>query len=339
MSSRSSLFTPSLDKRKHYNTTELHRPRLAKHADLERHLDRLEESLNAEFEQYFANTLNLSVRDPIPSSPNRPLSGASFEHPHQQQQQQQQQQQKQQKSDASILDRLLNEQIPQVLDAQPPFSPHDQSLRLTDASFHSDREILGDIMKQSFGGGIPDHFQFDEQYNVAPLLNPPQLEDPTPNRTLSPGQYFGARSLPLNSFDDVWQSDTKKHRPLSPHSEKDISAGDVFPEYESDSLEDTFKSLPESLKRGPECHINTLQLDHLRSLLHDKTRSFTDTRSTSNPRASSASYHTNMAHSSIPASASSSLHSHPSPKPHAKQPPPTKPRCVWCAADQQCGMG
>lgn len=212
MSSRSSLLGPSLDKRRHYNTTELQRPRLANHAELERHLDRLEASLNAEFEQYFANTLNLSARDPIPSPPKRPLSGTSFG----------QQQQKQQKSDASILDRLLNEPIPQVLDAQPPFSPHDQSLRLTDASFHSDREILGDIMKQPFGDVIPDHSQFDERYNVSPLLNP-QLEDPTPSRPVSPGHYFGARSLPLDSFDDVWQSESKVGCDTVSHWDTDIA--------------------------------------------------------------------------------------------------------------------
>ncbi|KAL0088081.1 hypothetical protein F4703DRAFT_1844174 [Phycomyces blakesleeanus] len=130
----------------------------------------------------------------------------------------------------SILADL--EKIPLVADMRPPFENNTEH-GLSDVSVHSDNDILGDVLKRTENetDSWEDHHEHnmvDDDYNVKPLRNrvgthrnsdkDEDLDENgrsiwdqessnlkgVPERLMSPGQYFGARSLPLQSINDLW---------------------------------------------------------------------------------------------------------------------------------------
>ncbi|KAI8143549.1 hypothetical protein BJV82DRAFT_668593 [Fennellomyces sp. T-0311] len=202
-------------------------------SSLYKDLDRLERSLDADM-QHLVGPLNNSLLDSVHEETST----------------------KQDDSEVSILREL--EQVPFVGDIRPPFGSRETSFRgLSDVSTHSDRDILGDILKKrpsrSSNGSkeryIPNQELVDEKYSVTPLVNPAvttaksrKSGSPSHQRAMSPGEYFGKRSLPLDSFDKIWD----KPPAASPtYSHKNsISYND------DDMLLQSFKSLPHSLSHN-----------------------------------------------------------------------------------------
>lgn len=137
-------------------------------------------------------------------------------------------------NDLDQLERSVEAEFEQYMNQARSFpfqEEHEQATRehpeLENASVHSDYEILGaDLLEQ-----VNDDFDLDnaswqrymenndvdDNYNVKPLRNNTNIsfrreenkgeyaENQCFSGTTSPGQYFGARSLPLNSLDNVWQ--------------------------------------------------------------------------------------------------------------------------------------
>jgi hypothetical protein len=94
--------------------------------------------------------------------------------------------------------------------------------KLKSASDHSDYDLLGAELLDQVNDDLNldndswrqylENNDVDEKYNVKPLRNNntsllKEEEDEiyTDSRNTSPGEYFGARSLPLNSMDNVWE--------------------------------------------------------------------------------------------------------------------------------------
>ncbi|KAI9490423.1 hypothetical protein BDB00DRAFT_875323 [Zychaea mexicana] len=208
----------------------------------------------------------------------------------------------------SILRGL--EQVPFVGDILPPFGSRPSSAQggLSDASIHPDKDILGDILTRSQhgmsggnsssrygnGGGssdgsngkkpawIPNQDLVDEKYSVTPLINPAitsnrrrQREQrlgtssSPPPRTMSPGQYFAARSLPLDSFDEIWDNtnleiDHKTSTKNDSNNKKKVrstvalsikSSRKNSKTYDNDDLLlQSFKLLPHSLSHNYKVH-------------------------------------------------------------------------------------
>ncbi|KAG1077727.1 hypothetical protein G6F42_024658 [Rhizopus arrhizus] len=105
-----------------------------------------------------------------------------------------------------------------------PFKQDDKSL--DDASVHSDYEILGeesadllnqDVEQEDIDDGDNDSWQrylanrhSDEHYNVKPLRDPSFSK--SHSRSTSPGEYFGARSLPFNhDWQEQAEADHRTH--------------------------------------------------------------------------------------------------------------------------------
>ncbi|KAI9030819.1 hypothetical protein CLU79DRAFT_357691 [Phycomyces nitens] len=103
----------------------------------------------------------------------------------------------------SILADL--ERIPFVADMRPPFNNTEHGL--SDVSVHSDNEILGDVLKRTEDDDSweDNHEQnmVDDDYNSIWDQETSNSKG-VPERLMSPGQYFGARSLPLESINDLW---------------------------------------------------------------------------------------------------------------------------------------
>jgi hypothetical protein len=101
-----------------------------------------------------------------------------------------------------------------------PFHQSRDHPALKDASVHSDYDILGAELLDKVNVELAEddeswhryleRNEVDDNYNVKPLRNKQGSvgsSDQYYNGTNSPGAYFAARSLPLNSMDNVWQQE------------------------------------------------------------------------------------------------------------------------------------
>ncbi|KAI8084238.1 uncharacterized protein B0P05DRAFT_570205 [Gilbertella persicaria] len=132
-------------------------------------------------------------------------------------------------TDLDQLERSVEAEFEQYLNQARSFPFHKD---LRDASVHSDRDILGsEILDQMKSDSHVSHPSgVDEHYNVRPLRN-----TTSKSRSISPGAYFGARSLPLSSIDRAWLK------------QNDLSSTHLKTETES-LLTSRFKSLPKSIQ-------------------------------------------------------------------------------------------
>lgn len=157
--------------------------------NLYKHLDKLEASVNADFEKYAAETLARS----FPVRQENMSRGEEVE----------ENGYEEEEEEEAILGDL--EHVPFVGDTRPPFGS-DSIHGLSDVSAHSDREILGHLLDKEKNDDddeyawVPDQDLVDEKYSVSPLINHPSGNHHQ-HRPISPGQYFAARSLPLDSLD------------------------------------------------------------------------------------------------------------------------------------------
>jgi hypothetical protein len=100
-----------------------------------------------------------------------------------------------------------------------PFHQGQDYPPLKDASVHSDYDILGAELLDKVNVELVkddaswhrylERNEVDDNYNVKPLRNNTQG---SPGRSDSPGAYFGARSLPLNSMDNVWKKEEQQQQ-------------------------------------------------------------------------------------------------------------------------------
>ncbi|GAA5803068.1 hypothetical protein HPULCUR_008543 [Helicostylum pulchrum] len=167
---------------------------------------------------------------------------------------------------------------------------------LEDASVHSDYEILGaDLLDQVNDELALDNDSWqrylenndvDDNYNVKPLRNNTNIsfrreeskgytENQHYSGITSPGQYFGARSLPLSSMDNLWQHKEDREEEDEQDDEKEENQ-----EYEEESLsfsssikeqtvtatdkllEARFKTLPKTLRLFPKYELPEIELHH-----------------------------------------------------------------------------
>ncbi|KAG2237452.1 hypothetical protein INT48_009581 [Thamnidium elegans] len=176
-------------------------------------------------------------------------------------------------TDLDQLERSVEAEFEQYMNQARsfPFQEEQQHLtrehpELEDASVHSDYEILGaDLLDQVNDelGLDNDSWQrylenndVDDNYNVKPLRNNTNnpfrreenegeyAENQQYSRTTSPGQYFGARSLPLGSMDNS-----------SSIKEQAVTATDKL-------LEARFKTLPKTLRLFPKYELPEIELHH-----------------------------------------------------------------------------
>lgn len=131
-------------------------------SNLYKDLDYLEESVDAEFQQYVADTLASTSQDPQLNKSAR--SDTSVRH------------------DSDILRAL--EHVPMVSKARPPVG---SSCRESSISNRN-------VVRSSSSRSGSDEEEIDDDDD----------EQLLPERVVSPGQYFGARSLPLESFNELW---------------------------------------------------------------------------------------------------------------------------------------
>lgn len=144
-------------------------------------------------------------------------------------------------TDLDQLERSVEAEFEQYMNQARSFpfqEEQDQVTRehpeLEDASVHSDYEILGADLLDQVNDDLDldnDSWQrylenndVDDNYNVKPLRNNTNTsfrrdenegeyaENQHYSNSTSPGQYFRARSLPLNSFDNVWQQKQDEER-------------------------------------------------------------------------------------------------------------------------------
>lgn len=169
-------------------------------------------------------------------------------------------------TDLDQLERSVEAEFEQYMNQARsfPFQEEQYSTRehpeLEDASVHSDYEILGaDLLDQVNDELALDNDSWqrylenndvDDNYNVKPLRNNTNIsfrreesEGYTENQqysgTTSPGQYFGARSLPLSSMDNVWQHKENKEEEGEEEEEEEEEQGqgqEQEYEYEEESL-------------------------------------------------------------------------------------------------------
>ncbi|KAI7870766.1 hypothetical protein BDF14DRAFT_1407839 [Spinellus fusiger] len=211
--------------------------------------ERFERSGVAKFEKYLATTRALSFGELLPDLDDTKKNSSSNDKFHSATQHKKQQLAQQESSthssraylhsqdplhsqeECSILANL--EKVALVTEIEPPFHPVGR--RLSNASLHSDNAILGDVLKHQQNQdtsweNMNDHNKVDEYYNVEPLRNPigvhyPQQRDSLwdqgthrsrqmAERRLSPGQYFGARSLPLKSIQNLWNEQEMSYTSL-----------------------------------------------------------------------------------------------------------------------------
>lgn len=165
--------------------------------NLYKHLDKLEASVNADFEKYAAETLATSFPETLPRDVDQ---NKEYE--------------EEEEEEEAILDDL--EHVPFVGDTRPPFGS-DSLHGLSDVSAHSDREILGHLLDQDQSdeyAWVPDQDLVDEKYSVSPLINHPSGNHHQHNRPISPGEYFAARSLPLDSLDIMFNKSSTTNNTL-----------------------------------------------------------------------------------------------------------------------------
>lgn len=117
-------------------------------------------------------------------------------------------------NDLDDLEKSVEAEFEQYMNQARSFPFHNQTTEqsdLKDASVHSDYDISGeDVIEQvnnksMNSGSYHPHLnsvEANEDYNEQPLLDNNSLEN---EGAESLGAYFGARSLPLNSVDDVWR--------------------------------------------------------------------------------------------------------------------------------------
>ncbi|KAF7726627.1 hypothetical protein EC973_008591 [Apophysomyces ossiformis] len=231
---------------------------------LYKEIQRLEQSMNADFQKYQANARAFSFL------PTRGLRTREYDG----------KQDDAEDDDLSLLDDL--DQVPLVTDIRPPFESHE----LSDTSIHSDRHILGDIVYQARNEVMDDSWQknmalVDEHYNVPPLRNRSSAGD-NDSLAMSPGKYFGARSLPFDSLwndeqnqvsDESVRNDDIQNLSLSPDqhgycSKRSTNSQNRCPSSSNisksnasastDPLWATFKALPESLQHTHHFDISRL---------------------------------------------------------------------------------
>ncbi|KAI8978511.1 hypothetical protein BDB01DRAFT_907627 [Pilobolus umbonatus] len=120
---------------------------------------------------------------------------------------------------------------------------------LDNMSIHSDHDILGDDLMErmerpsdSSWRHYLNNEQVDDNYKVQPLRNN-KSSSPTQSRNVSPGEYFGARSLPLQSIYDIlkYQSSESDHI-----EQKDTSV--YKKNHLRELLDMRFKRLPDSIQ-------------------------------------------------------------------------------------------
>ncbi|KAJ8659785.1 hypothetical protein O0I10_004378 [Lichtheimia ornata] len=191
--------------------------------NLYKHLDKLEASVNADFEKYAAETLARS----FPVRQENMSRGEEVE----------ENGYEEEEEEEAILGDL--EHVPFVGDTRPPFGS-DSIHGLSDVSAHSDREILGHLLDKEKNDDddeyawVPDQDLVDEKYSVSPLINHPSGNHHQ-HRPISPGQYFAARSLPLDSLDIMFNKSSTTNNTIE------------------DPLSFYFKALPSSLSHR-HCH-------------------------------------------------------------------------------------
>ncbi|KAI9278916.1 hypothetical protein BDA99DRAFT_493438 [Phascolomyces articulosus] len=300
-------------------------------SNLYKDLDRLEESVDADFEKHLAEARAASLKDQNSNLTDYDNEKTKRSTPNTEEQEQQYYYDgkydenynygdNNSQETGSILRGL--EQVPFVGDIKLPFGSRPSSVRggLSDVSLHSDNEILGDLLAQPYdhdhganensrrrrregrrtsnGSSLDDHYSLsgdwrtsnhwipnhdlvDEKYSVTPLVNPvitkniastthrkqkkehsnerisPVITSVPPPRAMSPGQYFAARSLPLDSFDEIWNnnnnnnsnSNKKKVRSPAMSSRKSSRKSSAVLEND-DFLLQSFKSLPQTLSHN-----------------------------------------------------------------------------------------
>ncbi|KAI9362755.1 hypothetical protein BD770DRAFT_440702 [Pilaira anomala] len=218
-------------------------------------------------------------------------------------------------TDLDQLERSVEAEFEQYMNQARSFpfqEEQDQVTRehpeLEDASVHSDYEILGADLLDQVNDDLDldnDSWQrylenndVDDNYNVKPLRNNTNTsfrrdenegeyaENPHYSNSTSPGQYFRARSLPLNSFDNVWQQNQDEEREKEEEREEEELEEEQEEEEEEEEeerkvdfsftssvkeevktatdklLETRFKSLPTSLRLFPKYELPEIELHH-----------------------------------------------------------------------------
>lgn len=163
-------------------------------------------------------------------------------------------------TDLDQLEKSVDAEFEQYMNQARSFPFHEQDKEqvsrehpdLKDASVHSDYEILGANLLDQVNDeldGKNDSWQrylknnaVDEKYNVKPLRNNNSQPSTTrkeeksrgeeeeeyadySSRNTSPGEYFGARSMPLNSIDNVWQQHKNSNKSyLSHHTHQSLQS-------------------------------------------------------------------------------------------------------------------
>lgn len=166
-------------------------------SNLYKDLEKLERSVDDDFKRYLIDTFDVSFELSRAESPLGHLPAPK----------EQEEEGSDNGSAGSILGHL--EPVPFVTETRPPFGT------LDGVSMHSDREILGDILDLVKSDDDPSWLNkeegdlMDEKYSGLPLVNNPSG---SASGKMSPGQYFAARSLPLDSIDDLWENANEEVR-------------------------------------------------------------------------------------------------------------------------------
>lgn len=122
-------------------------------------------------------------------------------------------------TDLDQLEKSVDAEFEEYMNRARSFPFKESKKSLEDASIHSDYEILGEeLLDQANENAQDDSWQrylnnkqSDEHYNVKPFGNTSFSEAQNNSRSTSPGEYFGARSLPFNHD---WQKQREEKEEL-----------------------------------------------------------------------------------------------------------------------------
>ncbi|CEP19884.1 hypothetical protein [Parasitella parasitica] len=167
-------------------------------------------------------------------------------------------------TDLEQLEKSVDAEFEEYMNRARSFPFKEKQKSLHDASIHSDYEILGeellDKLNENAQGDNNDSWQrymdnkqSDEHYNVKPLRNTgSSAEAKSQSRSTSPGEYFGARSLPFNQD---WRRQSQQQDDAEDEQEVDGTQS-------SYNSKDRQISLPKSLGVYPKYELPEIELHH-----------------------------------------------------------------------------